>query len=243
MDTTRVAIVTGASSGIGLATAERLLATGWAVALTSRNPSPSVDQVLERFPDSLHVRGDVASEPDCRSVVAATAERWGRIDGLVNNAGTTAFIDHADIDSVTGEVWRRILDVNVVGTWQMTAAALPLLAASGQGSVVNMASVAGLRPVGSSLPYAVSKAAIVHMTGLLAKAVGPQVRVNAIAPGMIETPWTESWDDARTYLTASTPLRRTGEPGDIAEVVGFLLDATYVTGETISVDGGMKLIL
>jgi ketoreductase RED2 len=243
MDSSKVVIVTGASSGIGLATAERLLADGWAVTLTSRGSSESLDAVLEQFPESMHVPADVASEPDCRSVVAATAQRWGRIDGLVNNAGTTAFIDHSDIDAVTGEVWRRILDVNVVGTWQMTAAALPLLTSSGRGSIVNMASVAGLRPVGSSLPYAVSKAAVVHMTGLLAKAVGPQVRVNAIAPGMIETPWTQSWDAAREYLTASTPLRRTGEPVDVAQVVQFLLDATYVTGETVSVDGGMKLIL
>jgi ketoreductase RED2 len=243
MDTTKVAIVTGASSGIGLATAQRLLADGWAVTLTSRGVSPTLEELLGKFPESMHVPGDVASEEDCRSVVAATAQRWGRVDGLVNNAGTTAFIEHSDIDAVTGEVWRRILDVNVIGTWQMTAAALPLLASSGGGSVVNMASVAGLRPVGSSLPYAVSKAAVVHMTGLLAKAVGPHVRVNAIAPGMIETPWTESWDAAREYLTASTPLRRTGVPGDVAEVVQFLLEAAYVTGETVSVDGGMKLIL
>ncbi|WP_395695220.1 SDR family NAD(P)-dependent oxidoreductase [Nocardioides sp.] len=243
MEKTQVAIVTGASSGIGLATAQHLLDTGWRVALSSRGETDELRDLLARCPDAIHVRGDVASEEDCREVVSTVLDRWGRLDGLVNNAGTTAFIDHADVHAVTGDVWRRILDVNVVGTWQMSVAALDALRATGSGAIVNVASVAGLRPVGSSLPYAVSKAAVVHMTGLLAKVVGPEVRVNAIAPGMIETPWTSQWSAAREFLSANTPLRRTGEPDEVAELAAFLLTAGYITGETVSIDGGMKLIL
>ncbi|MFF6983477.1 SDR family NAD(P)-dependent oxidoreductase [Streptomyces sp. NPDC008343] len=235
--------MTGASSGIGLATAEYLLDQGWCVALNSRGETDGLHEVLERHPRAFHIRGDVACDADCRTVVAAVLDRWCRIDGLVNNAGTTAFIDHADVDAVTGDVWRKILDVNVIGTWQMSTAALPALRESGAGAIVNMASVAGLRQVGSSLPYSVSKAAVVHMTGLLAKVVGPQVRVNAVAPGMIETPWTSDWAAARTLLNATAPLRRTGRPEEVAELVEFLLTAAYVTGETVSIDGGMKLVL
>jgi ketoreductase RED2 len=130
--------------------------------------------------------------------------------------------------------------VNVFGTWQLSVAAMDALKAS-KGSIVNVSSIAGLRPTGSSIPYAASKAALNHMTVLLAKVVGPEVRVNAVAPGLIDTPWTESWDAARGYVEGVAPLRRTGTPDDVAEVIVALADAGYVTGQVIAVDGGLTI--
>jgi ketoreductase RED2 len=149
--------------------------------------------------------------------VAATVEAHGRLDILVNNAGTTEVIPHHDLAAVTDEVWHRILDVNVLGTWKVTCAAVPHLEASGAGSVVNITSIAGVRPRGSSIPYAVSKAALNHMTVLLANTLGPAIRVNAVAPGLIDTPWTETWDEIRAAVRATTPLKRSGLPEDVAE--------------------------
>ena len=142
----------------------------------------------------------------------------GRLDTLVNNAGTTAVIPHHDVSAATPEVWRRIFEVNVFGTWAVTVAALESLRAT-RGSVVNISSVAGVRQTGSSIPYAASKAALNHLTALLAKVVGPEVRVNAVAPGLIDTPWTKDWGALREGVAAVTPLKRIGQPDDVAEVV------------------------
>jgi ketoreductase RED2 len=142
---------------------------------------------------------------------------------------------------VTPDVWRRILDVNVLGTWQVTQAAVPLLRASGEGNVVIVSSLAGVRPLGSSIPYAVSKAALNHLTVLLANVLGPQIRVNAVAPGLIDTPWTESWDDVRQATRAMAPLQRSGAPADVAEVVLGLVRSGYVTGQVVVCDGGLWL--
>jgi ketoreductase RED2 len=173
-------------------------------------------------------------------MVEAALARWGRIDTLVNNAGTTAVIPHQDLETASVDVWRRIFEVNVFGTWSMSLAALPALREA-RGSVVNVASVAGLRPTGSSIPYAASKAALNHLTVLLAKVVGPEVRVNAVAPGLIDTPWTEDWDLVRQAVQEATPLKRTGQPEDVAEVVLSLARFSYVTGQIVAIDGGLTI--
>ena len=165
---------------------------------------------------------------------------------LVNNAGTTKRIPHQDIAAADPAVWRRILDVNVLGTWQVTAAALPHLQQAGAerpANIVNISSVAGVRPAGSSIPYAVSKAAINHLTRLLAAAVGPAVRVNAVAPGLVETGWIQGFDDIRAMVEAKTPLRRVGQPQDVAAAVWALICAEYVTGEVLLTDGGGHLAI
>ena len=159
---------------------------------------------------------------------------------LVNNAGRTRVIPHADIDAASVEVFREIFDVNVFGTWQLIQAALPALRHS-RGSIVNITSVAGVRPTGSSIPYAASKAALNHLTVLLAKVVGPEVRVNAVAPGLIDTPWTADWDAIRGAVSAIAPLKRSGTPADVAEVILSLSDAAYVTGQVVVVDGGLTI--
>jgi len=158
----------------------------------------------------------------------------------VNNAGTTAVIPHHDIAAASVDVWRRIFELNVFGSWAMSVAAIPVLRES-RGSVVNVGSIAGVRPTGSSIPYASSKAALHHQTVLLAKVVGPEVRVNAVAPGLVDTPWTAEWDVIRAAVEQMAPLRRSGQPADVAEVVLSLACAAYVTGQVVVVDGGMTL--
>lgn len=244
---TSVALVTGSTSGIGAAVAHRLAAEGASVVLNSVR---SVDagkameaQLCAKYGDNAahYVQADVAVDGEGARLVAAAVERFGRLDVLVNNAGTTVRIAHGDLEAATADVFRHLYDVNVVGTWQVTVAAMPHLRATGNGCVVNISSLAGLRPVGSSIPYAASKAALNHITRLLANAVGPEVRVNAIAPGLVDTPWTAAWDDVRAGTIAMAPLHRSGQPDDIAEVVLALVRSTYVTGEVWAVDGGIAL--
>jgi ketoreductase RED2 len=134
-----------------------------------------------------------------------------------------------------------LYDVNVIGTWQVTVAAMPHLAATGAGSIVNVSSLAGVRPTGSSIPYAVSKAALNHLTRLLANVVAPAVRVNAVAPGLVDTPWTAEWTDLHEAIKIMSPMGRAAVPDDVAEVVMTLLDSTYVTGQVWVVDGGLGL--
>jgi ketoreductase RED2 len=237
----KVAIVTGSSSGIGESMARALASAGVSVVVNSSTSVAAGEAVAASLPDAIYVQGNVADEDACVALVAAATERFGRLDILVNNAGTTKVIPHADLDAATDEVWREIFDVNVLGTWHMTRAAVPALRATGAGSVLNVSSLAGVRPTGSSIPYAVSKAGINHLTLLLAKVLGPEIRVNAIAPGLVDTPWTASWDVIREYVRAQAPLRRSGVPADLAEAAVGILRADYITGQVLTVDGGLSL--
>jgi ketoreductase RED2 len=235
-----VAAVTGSSSGIGAATARAFAELGASVLVNSARSVDEGEAVAASLPDARYVQGDI-TEPDVPDrLVAAALERWGRLDTLVNNAGTTAVIPHHDLQAASLDVWRRIFEVNVFGSWAVSVAAMPALREA-HGSIVNVASVAGVRPTGSSVPYAASKAALNHMTVLLAKVVGPEVRVNAVAPGLVDTPWTADWDVVREVVRQVTPLRRSGQPHDVAEVVVALARAAYVTGQVVVVDGGLSL--
>ena len=236
----RVVAVTGSSRGIGAATARAFAAGGAAVLVNSARTVAQGEAVAAELPDALYVQGDIAAPEVPARVVDAALARWGRLDVLVNNAGTTALIPHHDVEAATADVWRQIFEVNVFGTWAMSVAALPALREV-RGCIVNVASVAGVRPIGSSIPYAASKAALNHMTVLLAKVVGPEVRVNAVAPGLIDTPWTEEWDVVREAVRQMAPLKRSGSPEDVAEVIVDLAGAAYVTGQVLVVDGGLTL--
>ena len=236
----QVAVVTGSSSGIGAATAHAFAALGASVLVNSAHSVAAGEAVAASLPDARYVQGDI-TEPDVPDrLVAAALEQWGRLDNLVNNAGTTAVIPHHDLQAASVDVWRRIFEVNVFGTWAMSVAAMPALREA-RGCIVNVASVAGVRPTGSSVPYAASKAALNHMTVLLAKVVGPEVRVNAVAPGLVDTPWTAEWDVVREFVGQVAPLRRSGQPDDVAEIVVALARAAYVTGQVVVVDGGLSL--
>jgi ketoreductase RED2 len=234
----RVVLVTGSSSGIGEATARAFAALGDSVLVNSARSVETGKAVAASLPDALYVQADVAADDGPAALMSAALERWGRLDVLVNNAGTTAVIPHHDLEAATVEVWRRIFEVNVFGTWAMTLAAMPALREA-HGNIVNVASIAGLRPTGSSIPYAASKAALNHLTVLLAHVVGPEVRVNAVAPGLVDTPWTADWDVVRQAVSQLAPLKRSGQPEDVAEVVVALASSAYVTGQVLAVDGGL----
>jgi ketoreductase RED2 len=237
----KVALVTGSSSGIGAAAAKALASRGAAVVVNSSTSVEAGRALAAELPLATYVRADIADPDQARDLVARAVGDHGRLDILVNNAGTTQVIAHPDLDAATPEVWRRIFDVNVIGTWQVTVAAVPHLRAGGDGVVVNVSSVAGHSTRGSSIPYATSKAAVSHMTKLLANVLGPDIRVNAVAPGLVDTPWTADWDVVREFVRAQAPLQRSGTPEDIADVILSLVRARYVTGEIVLVDGGLHL--
>lgn len=238
---TRVALVTGSSSGIGAQVARRLAADGYDVVVNSRSSTAAGEAVAAEV-GGTYLGADVGDEAQARALVDRVLAQHGRLDVLVNNAGTTQVIEHTDLASATPEVWRRLMDVNVIAPFVLISAAEAALREV-SGCVVNVSSLAGLRPTGSSIPYAVSKAALNHLTRLLAKALGPGVRVNAVAPGLIDTPWTADWDDIRDTVSALAPMRRSGQSDEVAEVVLGLVRATYVTGQVVAVDGGTGLVI
>lgn len=236
----KVALVTGSTSGIGEAIARHFTAAGASVLLNSRSSVEAGRALEAELPDSLYVQGSIAEEGVPQALVEAAIERWGQVDVLVNNAGTTRSIPHHDLDAASLEVWREIFETNVFGTYELTRVAVPHLREVA-GNVINITSLAGLRPTGSSVPYASSKAALNHLTALLANALGPDVRVNAIAPGLVETPWTADWGPLHEAVGAMAPMRRSATPADIVDIALLLATNTYVTGEVIAVDGGLNL--
>jgi 3-oxoacyl-[acyl-carrier protein] reductase len=247
-----VAIVTGSSSGVGAACARKLAERGCHVVINySRNEAGarSVQTACEAFGvQTLVVKGDVADDADCRRLAAAAEAKWGRIDALVNNAGTTKFCAHDDLEGLSKQDFLDIYSVNTVGAYQMTRAVRPAMKRGGRGSIVNVASIAAVMGVGSSIAYAASKGALVTMTLSLARALGPEIRVNAVCPGFIQGDWLREGMGAETYertkraLEQSTPLRLTTTPDTVADaILYFVAGADVVTGETLILDGGMHL--
>lgn len=237
----RVVLVTGSTSGIGEATALRFAAAGDIVVFNSARSVDAGEKLAARTPGAHYVQADISIGPDCTRLIGEVIERCGRLDVLVNNAGTTKVIPHRDLEAASVDVWREIFEVNVFGTWNLSVAAMDSLRAT-SGSIINVSSIAGLRPTGSSIPYAASKAALNHITALLAKVVGPEVRVNAVAPGLVDTPWTADWEVIRGFVSAAAPLKRSGTPDDVADVIVALASTPYVTGQVIAVDGGLTLV-
>jgi len=235
----QVAIVTGSSSGIGERTAKRLSELGAAVVVNSSSSVAAGEAVAAALPgEALYVQADISDAEQCRHLLNATIERFGHLDLLVNNAGWTTVVPHHDLDALTDEIFTKTFEINVMGTWQLTKMAIPLLRESTDGHVVTITSIAGVRPVGSSIAYSMSKAALNQMTRLLAKSYGP-LRFNAVAPGLVATPWTEDWDAQHKAVAAIAPLKRSATPDDCAEAVLALVRNRYVTGEVFVVDGGL----
>ena len=237
----RVAIVTGSSSGIGAETARRLAALGASVVVNSAS-SVSAGEAVAAEIGGTYVQADISDQGQCHALVDAALSQHGRLDILVNNAGWTTVVAHDDLDALTDEIFKRTFDVNFFGTWWLTKAAMPHLKAAPDGVVVNVTSLAGIRPTGSSIAYAMTKAALNHMTLLLAKSQSP-VRVNAVAPGLVDTPWTADWDDRHAAIARMVPAHRSATPDDCAEAVLALVRNTYVTGHVFLVDGGSALVL
>ena len=237
----KVALVTGSSSGIGEATARMLSELGAIVAVNSSRSVEKGLKVAGGLRGAIYVQADISDAEQSQQMIDEVVKRLGGLDILVNNAGTTVVIPHSNLEAATPEVWRRIFDTNVIGTWQTTVAAVPHLRASGAGCVVNVSSLAGERPTGSSIPYASSKAALAHMTRLLANTLAPEIRVNAVAPGLVDTPWTEDWHDIRKFVEAAAPMHRPALPADVAEAILSFVTSTFITGQVLVVDGGLSL--
>ncbi len=239
----KVAIVTGSSSGIGEEIARRLSDLGVAVVVNSANSVDAGRQVAESLRGrSLYVQADISDKADCQKLIDMTLDGFGQLDILINNAGWTTLVAHPDLDSLTDEIFQKTFDVNVFGTWWLTKAAMPHLKKSVDGNVVNITSIAGVRPVGSSIAYAMTKAALNHMTILLAKSCGP-VRVNAVAPGLVETPWTRDWQAQHDNVSRVAPLTRSATPQDCGEATIALIRNRYATGQIFLVDGGLTLVI
>jgi 3-oxoacyl-[acyl-carrier protein] reductase len=243
----RAALVTGSASGIGKAAALRLAAAGYDVAI---NYSRSADRAKETFDElnalggsHLALQADVSDEDAVRGMVSQVSAAYGRLDALVNNAGTTSETPPDDLDGVSLDEWDRVFAVNVRGLFQVTRAAAPLLRAAG-GSVVNVASIVGLRPGPQPLAYAASKAAVVSLTRTLSRVLAPEVRVNAVAPGWIAGEWMErtlgdNYERLMARRAQWTPMQRNVTLEDVAESILSLLESNpFVTGETIVIDGG-----
>ena len=251
----RVVLITGASSGVGAALAEQLAGMGARVVVNYSRSADAADAVVSRITSAggqaLAVQADVSEETDCKQLVAATIEQFGQLDALVNNAGTTKFVDHDKLEGLSAEDFQRIYSVNVVGAYQMTRAVSPFMQGQEEGgAVVNVASTAGITGIGSCVAYAASKGAMVTMTLSLARALGPKLRINAVCPGFIEGDWLkEGYGDARyaklmAFNRDNAPLGVTATPETVADaILHFISGPQVVTGETLIVDGGRHLTM
>lgn len=244
----KAAVVTGGATGVGRATALELARQGCSVLV---NYSRSRDEAEATAADvralgvqGVAIRADVAVDADCRAMIDSAVREFGRLDVLVQSAGTTVFIPHGDLDAVKDEHWSRIMDVNVKGAFQCARAAKPALLAAGEGEIVNVASTAGIVAVGSSIPYCASKAALINLTIALARALAPKIRVNAVAPGFITGRWLEAglgdaYEDAKRARERRSVLGRVSDPEDVARaVVSLVTGSDVVTGQTLVCDGG-----
>lgn len=241
-----VALVTGSTSGIGEAIARRLSRDGYAVVLHSRGSVETGQALARELGAAAYVQADLAHEVDRVRLVREAVAVWGRLDVLVNNAGISRVIPHSDLTAATPEIWRELHEVNVVAPFQLVAeaqAALREAASRGRPAcVVNVSSHAGVRPKGASIPYAASKAALNHVTRLLALSLAPDIRVNAVAPGLVDTPLTAGWTQAQQLWRERAPMRRAASPEDIAQAVAMLVASDYLTGEILLCDGGLNLV-
>lgn len=241
----RVALVTGSATGIGRAAAIRFAKEGYAVAVnysrSEKEANETVDEVKKFGGPAILCHASVADESAVTLMVNRCRDELGGLDVLVNNAGTTHFIDHTNLAALTDAVWQEIFQVNVLGAFYCCRAAMPLLQER-CGNIVNVTSVAGISGQGSSIPYAASKAAGNSITKSLARAFGPKVRVNAVAPGPVQTRWLAAHQDHVNEFLKTVPLQKAATPDDIAEVIWFLAAGTsMMTGQVVVVDGGRTM--
>ena len=250
----KTAIVTGGGTGIGEATCLKLAERGCNVVVNYSRSKKEADDTAAackaKGVQALALQADVSNDDDCRRIAKETTDTWGRIDILVNNAGTTKFNAHANLEGLTSDDFINIYKTNVVGAYQMLRACAPKLKESGKGAVVNVASVAGVFGIGSSAAYAASKGALITLTKSMARALAPEIRVNAVCPGFVGTRWFKdrmetdaAWAAMTDRVAQGTPLKHAGTPEDVADgIVFFCAEAlSLVTGETLLLDAGSHL--
>jgi 3-oxoacyl-[acyl-carrier protein] reductase len=248
-----VGIVTGSSSGVGAATARLLASKGCNVVVNYSRSADAAQKVAAECEamgvEVLCCQANVAEDEDCRRMVDATMDKWGKINALINNAGTTTFVPHENLDGLSKQDFFDLYGVNVVGPYQMTRAAEAGMRKSGNAAIVNVDSVAGIYGIGSSIAYAASKGALLTMTKSLARVLGPEIRVNAVCPGFIQGDWLseglgkEAYEKSKAYLENRAPLQLTCSPETVAEsILQFVEVHSVITGQHVVLDGGNHLI-
>jgi 3-oxoacyl-[acyl-carrier protein] reductase len=248
----KVALVTGSSVGVGRATAIGFAARGCSVVINYNRSRSEAEEAAEecraRGAETIVVQADVSVDAECRKLVTAAEDSFGHMDILVNNAGVTEFVAFHNLEGLTEDIWMKILRTNLLGAFFCSRAAVPAMQKAGEGAIVNVVSIAGFLGGGSSIAYSASKAAIINMTKCLARTLGPNIRVNGVAPGAIDTRWLRNglgepgFEALCDSLRDTTPLQVIATPEDIADAVIWLVEgARMVTGETIKLDGGQHL--
>ena len=248
----KVALITGSSVGVGRAAALKFAERGCAVVINYNQSHAEAEEAAElcraQGVEALVVQADVSLDANCRRLIQSAVDRLGRLDILVNNAAITQFVEFSDLEGLTEEIWTKILQTNVLGNFFCTRAAVPHMQKAGAGAVVNVVSIAGFLGHGSSIAYSASKAAVINMTKCLARTLGPEIRVNGVAPGAIDTRWLRrglgenKFDTLRDALRRTTPLGVMATPEDVADAILWLAEgAAMMTGETIKFDGGQHL--
>jgi len=257
MDVTdRVVLITGASSGVGAALAHTLGAMGAAVVVNYSRSAEAATQVVAQVEATggraIAIQADVSEQADCERLVTATVAEYGRLDVLVNNAGTTTFVPHDQLDALSEEIWLRTLRVNLIGAFMMSREAAPHIAAAGGGEIVMTSSIASITANGSSIAYCASKAGMNSLTRTLAKTLGKQkIRVNAVLPGLIDGDWAfntwgggdaEQYEGLKKMFSEQTPLGHVVTPDDVADtIVSLITGSDYVTGQLVTLDSGFTL--
>ncbi|MDP6121480.1 MAG: SDR family oxidoreductase [Rhodospirillales bacterium] len=247
------AIVTGSATGLGAAIAKRLASKGCNVVINYTRSEAHAEETAAACEnlgvEVLLCRADVANDADCRRMAALSMEKWGRIDALVNNAGVTKFTPAEDLESLSAEDFQHMYAVNVVGPYQMIRAVAPHMKRGGWGAIVNISTIAAITGDGSSVAYAASKGALNVMTLSLARALGPEIRVNAVCPGFVQTRWNKdgmgekAYDERIVQMERITPLQTANTPEEIAETAVWLVEGgDCVTGEIILADSGLHLV-
>ncbi|HJV47159.1 MAG TPA: glucose 1-dehydrogenase [Bacillota bacterium] len=239
----KVALITGGATGIGKAIALKLARAGASIVINysrSLEDAENTQREVEELGSSCMIyQTDVSKDQDVREMVRRTIEQFGRLDILVNNAGVTNFVEHKDLEGLKEEYWDRVMSVNVKGTFFCCRAAHEELKKN-KGCILNITSIAGMTGLGSSIAYSASKAAEISLTKSLARVMAPEVRVNCLSPGIVETRWVAGQEDHIKRLAAGTPLGRVASPEDVAEVAfSMIANAEFVTGQNFVVDGGM----
>jgi NAD(P)-dependent dehydrogenase (short-subunit alcohol dehydrogenase family) len=241
----RVALVTGSTSGIGMAIAQQLAEDGFTIAFHSKSSVTVGRSLATAHPGASYFQADLADQNQVRCLIAEVLSHHQRLDVLVNNAGISTTIPHTDLKAASAEIWRDMYEVNVIAPWTLIAEAEIALRQSSRrerpSCILNISSHAGIRPKGASIPYATSKAALNHMTKLLAVILAPLIRVNAIAPGLVETPMSQNWAAARQLWQDRSPMGRGAQPAEIAQLASMLVASHYLTGEILIADGGLNL--